>query len=159
MKNKIKTEKIKKRFKQGAILAESVVAIAIILIMTGAFVTLAIYVNKSFEKSTKVSLMIHQVISVQNIFISTSFVENNMFTLSGFSSAIQFTYGEIEKNIQTENASYKICFNKNAEHTENGSVVMNVNLALDNEKVWLQVAVIENGKDLFESVSLYKEVA
>ena len=159
MKNKIKTEKIKKRFKQGAILAESVVAIAIILIMTGAFVTLAIYVNKSFEKSTKVSLMIHQVISVQNIFISTSFVENNMFTLSGFSSAIQFTYGEIEKNIQTENASYKIRFNKNAEHTENGSVVMNVNLALDNEKVWLQVAVVENGKDLFESVSLYKEVA
>ena len=159
MKNKIKTEKIQKRFKQGAILAESVVAIAIILIMTGAFVTLAIYVNKSFEKATKVSLMTHQVISVQNIFISTSFVENNMFTLSGFSSAMQFTYGEIEKNMQTENASYKIRFNKNAEHTANGSVVMNVNLALDNEKVWLQVAVIENGKDLFESVSLYKEVA
>ena len=158
MKKRNAKKVVKTRFNRGAILAETFVAISIILLMTGAFVTLATFANSSFKNSQIISAMSQQVRNVQNIFIETEFVAGGAFSYGNLENSLQFVYGEVEKVEGATAVTYKVYFDNEGQLKNSGEVVLGIALNYTEQKVEMNVCVQKQNKVLIENSTLQKAV-
>ena len=156
-KTKLK-KKLINRFNRGAILAESFVAISIILIMTGAFVTLSMFVNNSYNNSQNILQMSTHIRNIQIIFTETEFTLNNQFTFSQFANTLNYTYGEFQQTENNQSVHYKIYFNEDFQVRAKGKFSLNIQLTYQGQNVSINLSAEKDNKVLIENTTLNKVV-
>lgn len=149
---------MKKRTNKGSILVETFVAIAIILIMTGSFVTLAIAVKSSFEKSTLATQATYKIENIQNIFLVSNFARGGGLSFKDFEQNLAFAFSVFDDEKTGASAIYTLNFNKKFQQVEDGQIEINIILSFKNPKLSLTVLAENSGKLLIKSDILTREV-
>ena len=141
--------------KKGFTLAETVVALSVILIVTLAFYSFANFSRAAHQRTMATSFGILQVENIKNIFDATTFQENNFVS---FQTNMAELYDDINININANSCDFVIYTTVEGGLSSNGAVVCNFAINIDENWATISAVVEYKNKTVFEMQPYQKAV-
>lgn len=143
--------------KKGFTLSETVVALAVILIIVVAFYSSASFVRSAHQRTMATNFGVLQVENIKNIFDASTFENANMF--SDFNQNIIAVYGEIEITNTQNFCNFQIYTTMQGGNVEKGAVACNFTVDIVQDWAVLSAQVMHKNKVVFELEPYQKAVA
>lgn len=142
--------------KKGFTLVETVVALAVIGIVTTTFFTLASHSKSVHNKITAQSVGLVQIQNVENIFLGSSFNNNGQFTLQNFQENLDMQYPAslVQGGANQYNFGWEL--GQTWQPTEKGFAKIKFMLEYGQIKVSLSAEIVVNGKVVYATNSISK---
>ena len=145
--------------KKGFTLVETVVAIAIILIITTAFYSLASYVNLSTQRAQATINGINESKNVLTIFEQADFVEGGQFSLEDFETKLNWVYGGINIDMLEEDEyTFQLTYNTEHQRADDGMCKYNFYVSYNVNQVEFTAKIYFNEKLLYEMPEKFTKV-
>ena len=141
--------------KKGFTLAETVVALAVILIITLAFYSFANFSRAAHMRTMATSFGILQVENIKNIFDATTFYENNF---ENFYANLAQVYDNISINTSANACNFQIYTTLEGGQVSNGEVACNFAINIDENWATISAVVEYKNKTVFEMQPYQKAV-
>ena len=149
--------------KKGYMLTETVVAIAIILLISFSFFSLSLFVNSNYQKSNAITFGVNQIENILSTFLASSFAESEVFTTAVFENNLNFVYNSNEfnkQNITAEKVKYTIVFDSNFQIAPSGEMQIVFDITKSETQVSFFAKLLKNSKQIYEMpTAFYKAVA
>lgn len=149
--------------KKGYMLTETVVAIAIILLISFSFFSLSLFVNSNYQKSNAITFGVNQIENILSTFLASSFAESEVFTTAVFENNLNFVYNSNEfnkQNITAEKVKYTIVFDSNFQIAPSGEMQIVFDITKSETQVSFFAKLFKNSKQIYEMpTAFYKAVA
>jgi len=148
---------------KGYMLTETIIAIAIILVISFSFFSLSLFVNSNYQKSTVIVLGLNQIENILTIFEESSFLESEEFTTTTFEENLNFAFDTNETNkqiISSERINYSINFNSQLNIESNGEIEIFFEIIKTNTQVSFSAKILKLSKQIYEMPNaFFKAVA
>lgn len=141
------------KFKRGFTLIETIVALAIIVIITFCFILMSTYVTSTIQKSKIKALGIIQIESCLDVFQTTNFVSDGNFTVENFDRNLNFNFDSAINDYKTiaENTyNYCIPTDENFTVNDDGNIKFNLNLEKSGTELTFLVELYFNDDKIYE---------
>ena len=142
--------------KKGFTLAETVVALSVILIIILAFYSFANFSRAAHQRTMAKNFGILQAENIKNIFDASVFDENNF---QNFQSNFEEIYEDVNITINLNVCYFTICTMLGGGQSPNGDVMCMFEVNIDENWVTLSGAVEYKNKTVFEMQPYQKAVA
>ena len=142
--------------KKGFTLSETVVALAVILVIVLAFYSFANFSRAAHQRTMATNFGILQVENIKNIFDASTFQQNNF---QNFQSHFAEVYDDVNINISANSCDFVIYTTLDGGQSSNGDVACKFEINIANNWATLSGAVEYNNKIVFEMQPYQKAVA
>ncbi|MDD4815697.1 MAG: hypothetical protein PHQ62_00975 [Clostridia bacterium] len=139
--------------KKGYMLTETVIAIAIILVMSFSFFSLCLFVNSNYQKSTITTLAINQTNNILTTFMASSFIQNESFSTTMFEQNLFFALEANSINpkpLTPQTTEYTINFDNNLSPNSDGKIKIVFEIALTENQVSFWAKVLKAEKQIYQ---------
>lgn len=138
-------------------MVETVVALAVLGVITTTFFTLANHSNSVYNRASMQSVGLAQIESVQNIFIGSNFNVLGQFSIQNFQQNLELIY--LTQITESENVySFSWDINKNFQPCEDGLAALHFEIMHTNKTASLSAKIVYHNNILYEAAPLTKAV-
>lgn len=140
--------KIQRKSKKGFTLVESVISMAIILLISICFYSLINYANISFQKNVAVNIAVKQINNALIVFESEDFVLENAFSLTDFEEKIGWAF---EHNVIVKDVGkYECSFNEQGQFKGNGKIKITFIVSQNNGAVSFTASAFSSNSKVYQ---------
>lgn len=149
------------RNKNGFTIYETIVSIAIVLMISLVILTTTLISNKSVLKSKSLNFGLNEVENVSKIYKSTDVVEGGIIKYDNLKNTLNTFYNQeisYEQNVETGFLSFALHYNNDCKFDSNGTNIVVFSFTKNDAYITLSGKVVYNDSIIYENAAIFEKV-